>query len=162
VPRIHISLGSNLEPERNLRCALNSLRETFGELLVSPVYRSPAAGFDGPDFLNLVVACDSDLPVDAIRARLREIEAAHGRLRGAEKFASRTLDLDLLTYGDAVLDAKLPHPDIDRYPFVLAPLADLEPDVAHPCSGVSYRELWQVMRASLPADALLRVELPEG
>lgn len=159
MPRIHISLGSNLEPERHLRAALAALRAAFGELTVSPVYRSPASGFDGPDFLNLVVSADSELPAEDLRRRLRHIEDAQGRIRGAEKFASRTLDLDLLTRGDAVIDGWLPHADIDRYPFVLAPLADIEPDGVHPRNGRRYGELWSEMRAGLSSDSLWRVEL---
>ena len=146
MPRVFIGVGSNVEPEHNIARGVAQLRAAFGPILCSPVYTNPATGFVGDNFYNLVIGFDTALALDAIGARLREIEQAHGRHRGEAKFAPRTLDLDLLTYGDTVLTTAqltLPRADILEYAFVLRPLADIAPDERHPLTHATYRELWQ-------------------
>jgi 2-amino-4-hydroxy-6-hydroxymethyldihydropteridine diphosphokinase len=157
VPRIWLSLGSNQAREYSLRGAVRRLREAFGPLILSPVYESAAVGFAGDPFLNLVVGADTDWPIDAVQKRLREIEDAHGRLRGPDRFVPRTLDIDLLTYGDAVRpELDLPRAEIARYAFVLGPLADVAPYEIHPVLGKTYGALWAGFdRAAQP---LQRVE----
>lgn len=148
MPRVWVSIGSNIERERNIRGALVDLRQRFGELIVSPVYETPAVGFSGAAFFNLVVGFDTDLPPVTLHGLMREIEARHGRERDGPKFSSRTLDLDLLTYGDAVTDEGgkvLPRDEITRYAFVLAPLVDVAGEERHPQLGESYRSLWERM-----------------
>ena len=143
--RCWISIGSNVDREASVRGALQNLRAAYGDLVISPVYETEAIGFDGEPFLNLVVGIRTGEPVGAINARLRAIEDAHGRVRGPDKFAPRTLDLDLLTYGAAVgvIDGcALPRDEILRYPFVLAPLADVAPAERHPENGRHYADLW--------------------
>ena len=144
--RLFVSVGTNIDREANLRSAMAALRARFGRLEVSPVYESAAQGFDGDPFYNLVVALQSDESATDVAAALKEIERAHGRRPRDAKFAPRTLDLDLLTYGDATLDVgrvHLPRGDILRYAFVLRPLADLAPEACHPVLGKSYQELWE-------------------
>lgn len=144
--RAYISIGSNIDPEQNVRASVSALRKAFGSVLLSPVYRSKAEGFDGDDFLNLVAAVDTDLKPASLSELLGEIETAHGRERGAEKFAARTLDMDLLTWGDCICELgnlRLPRDEIDRYAFVLRPLADLAPDDRHPVSRERYADLWE-------------------
>ncbi|MDD3518663.1 MAG: 2-amino-4-hydroxy-6-hydroxymethyldihydropteridine diphosphokinase [Chromatiales bacterium] len=155
--RVYVGIGSNIDRERNVRAALLELRARFGELAQSPVYESPAEGFVGEPFFNLVVGFDTDLPVDALRAQLREIEVVHGRDPAAHGFVARTLDLDLLLYGERV-DAtlKLPHPDILKYPFVLKPFSELVPTLRHPVAGRALVELW--CDAGLEDGRLRRVE----
>ena len=146
MPRVWVSVGSNIERERHIRAALEDLRERFGELVISPVYETESVGFAGDPFYNLVVGFDSELPPGQLHALLRTIEARHGRERSGGKFASRTLDLDLLTYGDAVTDEggkALPRDEILRYAFILAPLADVAGGERHPELGETYRSLWQ-------------------
>ena len=145
MPRIWVSVGSNIERERHILAALQDLREMFGELTVSPVYETEAVGFKGDAFFNLVVGFDSELSPAALHGLMRRIEARHGRERGGGKFAARTLDLDLLTYGDLVTNQggkSLPRDEILRYAFVLAPLADVAGDELHPQLGEDYRTLW--------------------
>lgn len=145
MPRCWLSIGSNQDREVSIRGAVASLRAAFGDLILSSVYESAAEGFAGAPFLNLVAGIETDLGVAEIEALLRDIEDAHGRVRGPDKFAPRTLDIDLLTYGDAVgtLDGrKLPRAEILRYAFVLGPLAEVAPGEVHPGSGLTYRELW--------------------
>jgi len=142
--RAWISIGSNVEPERNVREAIAALRREFGELILSPVYRTPAEGFEGDDFLNLVAGIDTDLPPAEIRDRLHRLEDRQGRVRGTEKFASRTLDLDLLTFGSRVDPGLgLPRDEILKYAFVLRPLAEVAPTERHPETGETYAGLWR-------------------
>ena len=145
MPRVWISIGSNIDREQNIRAALAELRQRFGALVVSPLYEAEAVGFEGDAFYNLVVGIDSALPPVELHAAMRDIESVQGRLRTGEKFASRTLDLDVLTHGDAVTDAggkHLPRDEILEYAFVLAPLADVAPDQRHPETGDTFGELW--------------------
>jgi 2-amino-4-hydroxy-6-hydroxymethyldihydropteridine diphosphokinase len=145
MPRVWISVGTNVARERSVRAALWELHRVFGDLVVSPIYETPAVGFDGDPFLNLVVGVTTDRRPGDLHAALREIEARHGRTRDGAKFSSRTLDLDVLTYGDAVTTEggkALPRDEILRYAFVLAPLADVAPDEIHPETGQRFADLW--------------------
>ncbi|MGH8278760.1 MAG: 2-amino-4-hydroxy-6-hydroxymethyldihydropteridine diphosphokinase [Gammaproteobacteria bacterium] len=142
---IFVGIGSNVEPERRVREAIARLRERYGALRISPVYRNPAVGFKGDDFLNLVVGFASTEDAADVHSALNAIERACGRVRGGPRFAPRTLDLDLLLYGELVADApvKLPRPEILEYAYVLKPLADLAPALRHPLTGHSFAEHWR-------------------
>ena len=144
--RAYLSLGSNLEPERHLAAALAALRARYGELLVSPTYRTPAVGFEGPDFLNLAVGLDTDEAPEALDAWLHALEDAQGRRRDVPRFSSRTLDVDLVLYDQRVLrgpgNLELPRPDLARHAFVLKPMVDLAPDLVHPVLGRTLAQLW--------------------
>lgn len=141
----YVSAGSNIDPLPNLRLAVAGLRRRFGALRLSPVYRTPAVGFAGDDFLNLVLAFETGAPAADVVAELERLHALAGRQRGPNAFASRTLDLDLLLYGDAVIPdppIKVPREDIRKYAFVLGPLADLAPGLVHPVTGETIGSLW--------------------
>jgi 2-amino-4-hydroxy-6-hydroxymethyldihydropteridine diphosphokinase len=120
------------------------LRERFGKLRVSPVYRNPAVGFDGDDFFNLVAAFESDAGFEQVHTVLEQIESACGRVRGGPRYAPRTLDIDLLLYGDLVHDAPpvLPRKDLLRYAFVLKPITDVAPEHRHPVTGRTFAAHW--------------------
>ena len=143
--RIYISLGSNIERERHIRAGLDALQAEFGELEVSRVFESEAVGFAGRPFYNLVVGADTELPLAILCQRLRAVEFAHGREPDAKKFAPRTLDLDLLLYGDLVCEdpVALPRGEILSNAFVLWPLAELASSLRHPTDGRTLGELWQ-------------------
>jgi 2-amino-4-hydroxy-6-hydroxymethyldihydropteridine diphosphokinase len=146
MPRAWISIGSNIDREHHIRAALAELQAMFGELAVSPVYETEAVGFEGDAFYNLVVGIDTARRPAELHRLMREIEARNGRERSGARFSSRTLDLDLLTYGDESTDEGgkvLPRDEILKYAFVLAPLADVAGDERHPDSGQTYRALWQ-------------------
>lgn len=156
--RVYLSLGSNIDSHANIRAGLDDLARELGHIDLSPVYESRAVGFDGGNFLNLVAGFDSDRRVAELADICHRIEAAHGRLRGAKKFASRTLDIDILTHGDAVgcVDGvMLPRAEILKYAFVLQPLADLAGDERHPGLQQTYREL--LAKADFSAQPLWQV-----
>ncbi len=144
----YVSVGSNIDKAKNIEAGLNSLREIFGELSISPIYETAAVGFEGDDFYNLVVGFESDLSAHAVFQILRELEFKHGRSPNSQKFSPRHLDLDLLLYGDEIIDdgiLKLPRADIEKYAFVLQPLADIAPDLIHPIHQKTYRTMLKLL-----------------
>ena len=142
---IFLSLGSNINPEIHIPAAIAELEQRFGPLNISSTYETASVGFDGPPFHNLVLAFHSDREPGDIARDLRKLEERHGRTRQSQKFSSRTLDVDLILYGDKIFadqDLRLPREEITRYAFVLEPLAEIAPEQAHPLSGKTYRQLW--------------------
>lgn len=139
--RVYIGIGSNIERERNVHSALDRLEALFAPLIVSPVYESEAVGFAGAAFFNLVVGFDTALSLQEVRLQLRAIEREHGSAGDLPKFSARSLDLDLLTYGDfcgVANGAKLPRADITEYAYTLWPLADIAVSELHPQLRISY------------------------
>lgn len=100
-----LSLGSNVQPTHYLRLAVAALRARFGQIDVSPAYRTPAVGFDGPDFVNNAVVLQTDLELDALDHWLHALEDAHGRDRSGPRFSNRTLDMDVVFFGDCIVEA---------------------------------------------------------
>jgi 2-amino-4-hydroxy-6-hydroxymethyldihydropteridine diphosphokinase len=145
MPTAYLSLGSNVEPETNLRSAIAALRGRFGEVRLSPVYRTRAVGFDGTDFLNAAAIIDSDLDPPALNDWLHALEDAHGRDRTGPRFGDRPLDIDIVFYDDLVLDGpghlQIPRDEL-RHAFVLKPLVDIAPDFVDPRSGRTLAALW--------------------
>ncbi|MCP8899416.1 2-amino-4-hydroxy-6-hydroxymethyldihydropteridine diphosphokinase [Gilvimarinus xylanilyticus] len=144
--RVYLSLGSNIDRYRHITAALDALASEFGALDISTVYESEAVGFDGSNFLNLVVGINTSLPVGELSAHLKQIEDNNGRNRQGPKFSPRTLDIDILTVDDFVGEeagVELPRDEITKNAFVLLPMAELAPDTRHPSLKRSYRELWQ-------------------
>lgn len=137
MPKVYVSLGSNIEPELHICACLAALQARFSELCCSTIYRTPAVGFEGAAFLNAVVSFETDLSSLELKVWLRQLEDLQGRERNAQKFSARTLDLDLLLYADLIeASQKLPHPDIVNYAFVLQPLAALAPEQLHPILAI--------------------------
>lgn len=149
--RVYLSLGSNQEPHRHLQAALDELRTRFGPIDVSPVYRSASVGFDGADFVNLAVALDTELEPHALNDWLHALEDRHGRRRDGPRYSDRTLDVDIVLYGEHVINGpghlQIPRPEL-KHAFVLRPLADIAPVLRHPLSGITMAELW----ANFPTD----------
>lgn len=151
MPRVYLSLGSNVEPRRHLAAAIDELRARFGPLAVSPAYRTRSVGFEGPDFVNLAVGLDTDLPPQELNDWLHALEDRHGRRRDVPRFSDRTLDVDIVFYDRLVTEGpghlQVPRDEL-KHAFVLKPIADIAPDFTHPVSGRSMAELW----AAFPAD----------
>ena len=139
---VYVAAGSNVEPEKNLRCALHELGKCY-RLMCSSAYRNKAVGFEGEDFINLVIGFDTYNSVDTVIAHLHQAEAECGRPRDAPKWAPRTMDLDLLIYGDLIReDIRLPRADLLKRAYMLRPMAELAPDVVHPIEKKSMHRLW--------------------
>ena len=144
--QVTLGLGSNIDREASVRAGVSDLRDKYGELQLSSVYESEAVGFEGNAFYNLVAAFDTSDSVDQVFATLAGIEEIHGRVRGGERFSSRTLDLDLLLYGDLVAKGEgyhVPRDEVPRYAFVLWPLSELEPAMKHPQTGETFLAMWE-------------------
>lgn len=142
---VFLGLGSNIERERYLTAGLDALQRLLGDLSLSSVYDGAAIGFDGQPFLNMVVAGDTAVPLDEFSRQLRAIEMAHGRSATTTRFSARQLDIDILTFGDAVgvhHGITLPREEILQNAFVLRPLAELAPQGMHPVVRRSYGQLW--------------------
>lgn len=142
---IYLGLGSNKNPDQNIQVAIEALKTRFGDVLISPIYRSVAVGFSGDDFLNAVAMAKTDLSVSELKKYLTALEDQAGRDRAQPKFSDRVLDIDILLYNDWVGEFDglvLPRDEITQYAHVLKPLADLAPDLIHPGTQQTYRALW--------------------
>jgi 2-amino-4-hydroxy-6-hydroxymethyldihydropteridine diphosphokinase len=149
--QISVSLGSNIDSEQNIRRAIELLQQRYGELAISPVYQTASVGFEGDDFLNLVVVFTALDEVGDIVKELKQIEDKMGRDRSLPRFAARSIDLDLLTYDSLVIDAngiQIPRHEILKNAFVLKPLSDIMGGEKHPVVGKTYNELWDEMKNS--------------
>ncbi|OGI39781.1 MAG: 2-amino-4-hydroxy-6-hydroxymethyldihydropteridine diphosphokinase [Candidatus Muproteobacteria bacterium RBG_16_62_13] len=158
MPRVYISIGSNIDREQNIRAALHNLRNSYGHLIRSCVYDTPAVGFAGDPFYNLAVTFDTTDSIDQVVSELARIESAHGRRRaGLPKYSARTLDLDILLYGDLVRHDSgfdIPRGEILERDFVLGPLAEIAPDLKHPENGETFEALWKRYGRNHPGTVL--------
>jgi 2-amino-4-hydroxy-6-hydroxymethyldihydropteridine diphosphokinase len=146
VTTLALSIGSNIDAESNILAAVNALRVEFENIRCSTIYESKAVGFDGDNFLNFVVLADTDKVLADVAAFLKHLEDRLGRDRQQVKFSGRTMDIDILLFGDesgVSCGIELPRPEITENAYVLQPLAELLPEAVHPITGVSYRQLWQ-------------------
>lgn len=167
MPQVYIAAGSNVEPERHLEMAVRELQREFPGVRCSPWYRNRAVGFEGEDFINFVAGFATELPIATVLQILHAIEALCGRPRAAPRWAPRSMDLDVLLYGDLVCQEPhltLPRPDLLKRAYMLGPLAALAPDAVHPTERQTIGELWR--RFDQAAHPLVAVragtELPIG
>ena len=146
MPKIYIGVGSNIDKHVHIPQVINELAEEFGRIDVSPIYETPAEGFSGENFFNLVIAVESEISAHEMRSYLRQLEAQHGRVRDSKnQFISRTLDLDQLLYGSSQINqdgVHVPSSDITNYAFVLKPLVDIAGDMTHPILRLTFTQLW--------------------
>lgn len=146
MPEVFVAAGSNIRPRAHLRQAIAALAAAYPDLRVSRAWSNAAVGFEGDDFINLVVGFETDEPLAKVLERLKAVEEACGRERGAKKCAPRTLDLDLLLYGDLAGQfpgATLPRADLAEQAYVIGPLAELAPRHRHPVLGATFGALWE-------------------
>ncbi|MCP3427873.1 2-amino-4-hydroxy-6-hydroxymethyldihydropteridine diphosphokinase [Opacimonas viscosa] len=156
---ILISIGSNINREYYTQRGLQALHNAFAELTLSPTYETAAVGFNGSPFYNLVASAYTDLSITEVNAVFKQIEQDNDRVRSEEKYAARTLDIDLLTYDDVVSiePIVLPRPEITFHAFCLRPMADLVPDLIHPGTGQTYQAMWDAFSA--PEQKLWQVDI---
>ena len=149
MPLVAIALGSNLGDRRaHLTWAVEQLAQHLSNLRISPVLETDPVDVPDPQppYLNAVVVGETDEPAETLLQRLLALERARGRNRPSFR-APRTLDLDLVLYGDTILDTPeltLPHPRFRERPFVLGPLAQIAPELVDPVSRQTIRELQKV------------------
>lgn len=160
MPDVFVAAGSNIDPAENLRAAIDALDAAYGPLRISPAYRNRAVGFEGDDFINLVVGFATDDAITEVRRNLQRIETLCGRPPHAAKWAPRSMDLDILLYDQLVSNEPglvTPRPDLVRRAYMLKPLFDIAPDVVHPTLHKTVRELWAAFDRD--AHALTPVEI---
>ena len=159
----YLSLGSNQDALAHLSRARAELEARFPGARFSPLYRTPAVGFDGADFLNAGAVIDSDLDVVALDAWLHGLEDAHGRRRDMPRFSDRPLDIDIVFFDALVFrgpgNLQVPRPEL-QHAFVQKPLVDLAPGFRDPASGHTLGELWEAHPGA--AAPPLAVEWPAG
>jgi 2-amino-4-hydroxy-6-hydroxymethyldihydropteridine diphosphokinase len=138
--RAFISLGSNIDKERNLPAAVRLLAERCRLVAVSTVYETLPAGLpEQANYLNAAVLVETELgPAELKEQILTRVEQDLDRVRTADRHAPRTIDVDLALFNDAVLEYdghQIPDPDLLKYPHAAVPIADIAPDLPHPETG---------------------------
>ncbi|MBF4336194.1 2-amino-4-hydroxy-6-hydroxymethyldihydropteridine diphosphokinase [Vibrio anguillarum] len=142
---VYVGVGSNIERRKHIEAAIEELSTIGNQLQISTIYECASVGFNSAAFYNLVVALETRLSLSDFVAQLRAIESRWGRDPQAKKFQDRTLDLDIILFGEEISaqDPELPRSDIFKYPFVIQPLYDLSPERIVPNDGRSVRQIWQ-------------------
>ncbi len=162
--RVYVGIGSNIEQEKYIQLAAKALANSFGEqcqLQLSPVYKTQAIGFDGDDFLNLVACFETSMSAIEVEKTLKAIEHRHGRRRNQEKFSARTLDIDLLLYDLDIINQdgiSVPRDEIEKYAFVLCPLADIASELIHPLSKKTIQQMWLHLKEQKNAGNLEQID----
>ena len=123
--KYYLSLGSNINPESNLDLAIFALKKILTETECSSIYQTQAEGFEGDDFLNLIFSGVSSLAFEDLNKKLKDIEDSSGRDRNAQKFSSRTLDIDIVLQLDGEEEILFESDEIAKYRFVSDPLKEL-------------------------------------
>jgi 2-amino-4-hydroxy-6-hydroxymethyldihydropteridine diphosphokinase len=142
----YLSLGSNIEPEKNLPQAIERLAGLGRLLAVSPVWETPPLGAaDQPNFLNAATLVETEQTAEAFKREvIRRIERDLGRVRGANKYAPRPIDIDIILFNQQIFDLDnhhIPDPEVLERPFVAIPLAQIAPDYRHPETGQTLRDI---------------------
>lgn len=154
---VYIALGSNLaSPLEQVNAAVNAIRELPESrvVAVSSFYRTPPLGpQDQPDYLNAAVALETTLEPETLLDHTQRIELQQGRVRKAERWGPRTLDLDIMLFGDRIINSErltVPHYDMKNRSFMLWPLFEIAPDLHFP-DGISLQQVLTHLGAEKPA-----------
>lgn len=155
--RAFISIGSNIDPEKHLPLAIRKLKQLGEVLSVSGVYQNPALGRrEQPDFLNAAVLLLTHLQALEVRRELRSIEAQLGRVRTEDKYAARTIDLDLCLFNNLIIQSPefvLPDPGIFKRAHLAVPLAELDPGYLHPITDETLEQIANQLRPEVDLSA---------
>jgi len=153
-----LDIGSNIDRRKNIQSCVNQLYQDFPDIVFSKAYESEAFGFDGDPFINLSARFQTNLDYQTLKTYLKNLEDKHSRARDDnEKFISRTLDADVLLFGDLILqpDVDLPRAEILKFPFVLFPLSEISGDVIHPQEKKSITQI--IKESSLDKSTLTEI-----
>jgi 2-amino-4-hydroxy-6-hydroxymethyldihydropteridine diphosphokinase len=131
-----ILLGSNIQPEIHILRAVELVSKLFPIVKKSSIWETEPIRNTGANFLNMALMIRTEQPIDEIHQKLRQIETSLGRVRTADKYASRTMDIDIIVDGTCVLDDKL-----WQFAFVAVPVEQLLPDLHHPDLGWTLHEI---------------------
>ncbi len=154
---VFVDIGSNIDRRKNIQSCVNQLQQDFPGILFSKAYESEAFGFEGDPFINLSAGFETDLSYQALKDYFKELENKHARKRDNQKFISRTLDVDILLYGDEILHPEhdVPRAEILKFPFVLFPLSEIAGDIIHPIENKTIGQIAQ--ESTLAKNALTEV-----
>ena len=143
---VYWCLGSNIDAERHIRFAVCRFLQDFDQVGLSKLYRCPAVGFEGDDFLNLALSLETRQSPQELIEYANQLERSAGRVRVSRgRYDSRTLDVDLVMYGDLCglhYGRAWPSNDINEAAHVLRPMVDIAPNKYHPVSGKTFYSLW--------------------
>jgi 2-amino-4-hydroxy-6-hydroxymethyldihydropteridine diphosphokinase len=144
----YIGVGSNIDKHKHIEVAIQELGQIDPQLKLSSIYQCPAIGFAGESFFNLIVEMKTSFTLIELSNALRDIEYKYGRHVDAKKFQSRTLDLDIVLFGDEchAENPQVPREDIYKYPFVIEPLYELCPRLVVPNDGRTIHQIWQLAK----------------
>jgi len=143
----YLCLGSNINPEENIRFAVQRIKRDFSFVKTSNLYKSSAVGFDGDDFLNVAVSIKTSFGLGELLRYTDALEQEAGRVRVCRgNFDSRTLDVDVVMFGDLTGEHKgrqWPSEDIQDNAHVLLPMSEIAGNRTHPALGVNFTQLWK-------------------
>jgi len=143
----YVGVGTNIERVKHSRAAIDEMSNLGDHIRVSAVYESAPMGFNSGSFYNFVIELNTTQTLTEFSHALRNIEFKWGRSSNAQKYQDRSLDLDILLFGNEISARSpvVPREDIFKYPFVIQPLYDLVPDLVIPNDGRSVKKIWQKM-----------------
>ena len=148
---VFVGVGSNIEPVVRIGDALVDLQERFGAIQLSTAYRNPAVGFEGDEIVNLVVRFRTTVSLSEVLGILHQIEIRGGKDLAAPRMSAKTIDLDLLLFGDLIVDNDrliLPRPESVTAAYYFKPLFELAPNRVHPVAGSTFTELWSQLEST--------------
>ncbi len=155
---VFLDIGSNINRLKNIQSCIDYLRTDYPTIRFSKAYESEAFGFKGDPFINVSAHIETKQSYQTLKSYLKDIEDKHARKRGGRKYISRTLDVDILLFGDLIMHPEIdvPRAEILKFPFVLFPLSEIASDIIHPTEKISIAKI--VEQTELSKSSLLEVK----